>query len=66
LDKEDLTKQMERCEMVFNLAANPDVKIGAEDTFVHIEQNVIGTNNVLEAMRKKDVDEIVFTSSSTV
>jgi len=52
--------------MVFNLAANPDVKIGAEDTFVHIEQNVIGTNNVLEAMRKKDVDEIVFTSSSTV
>jgi len=33
---------------------------------VHIEQNVIGTHNVLEAMRKNDVDEIVFTSSSTV
>ncbi len=66
LDEENLKKQMERCDMVFHLAANPDVKVGAEDTFVHIEHNVIGTHNVLEAMRKKDVDEIVFTSSSTV
>ncbi|MFP3872802.1 MAG: NAD-dependent epimerase/dehydratase family protein [Candidatus Natronoplasma sp.] len=66
LDEKALSAEMERCDMVFHLAANPDVKVGAEDTYVHLEQNVIGTYNVLEAMRKKDVDEILFTSSSTV
>lgn len=66
LDEDYLTEQMERCDMVFHLAANPDVKVGAEDTFVHLEQNIIGTYHVLEAMRKTDIDEIVFTSSSTV
>lgn len=66
LDQEKLSEQLERCDMVFHLAANPDVKVGAEDTFVHLEQNIIATYHVLDAMRKNDVDEIVFTSSSTV
>ncbi len=66
LDEEALSEQMKRCDMVFHLAANPDVKVGAEDTFVHLEQNIIATYNVLDAMRKHDVMEIVFTSSSTV
>ncbi len=66
LDKERLSEQMERCDMVFHLAADPDVKVGAEDTFVHLEQNIIATYNVLDSMRKNDVDEIIFTSSSTV
>ncbi len=66
LDEEFLSRQMERCDMVFHLAANPDVKVGAEDTFVHLEQNIIGTYNVLESMRKNAVQDIVFTSSSTV
>ncbi len=66
LDKEMLSEVVERCDMVFHLAANPDVKVGAEDTFVHLEQNIIATYNVLDSMRKNDVEEIVFTSSSTV
>ncbi len=66
LDKKRLSEEMERCDMVFHLAANPDVKVGAEDTFVHLEQNIIATYNVLDTMRENDVDEIVFTSSSTV
>ncbi len=66
LDKTDLSEQMKRCDMVFHLAANPDVRMGAADTFVHLEQNIIGTYKVLEAMRENDVNEIVFTSSSTV
>jgi len=66
LNKEDLSEQMERCDMVFHLAADPDVRVGAENTYVHLEQNIIGTYNVLESMRKKGVRDIVFTSSSTV
>ncbi|MFP4000504.1 MAG: NAD-dependent epimerase/dehydratase family protein [Thermoplasmata archaeon] len=66
LDQEKLSEQMKRCDMVFHLAANPDVQVGAEDTFVHLEQNIIATYHVLDAMRKHGVDEIVFTSSSTV
>ena len=36
---------------VFHLAANPDVRIGKDDTRVHLEQNVMTTYSVLESMR---------------
>lgn len=53
-------------EVVFHLAANPDVRSGAEDPGRDMDENVQGTFNVLEAMRANEVDRIVFTSSSTV
>ncbi len=53
-------------DTVYHLAANPDVRIGAENTWIHLEQNVLATYNLLEVMRKREVEEIVFTSSSTV
>ncbi len=65
-DEKILDREMERCDMVFHLAADPDVRVGVHDTFVHLEQNIIATYKVLEAMRKNDVKEIVFTSTSTV
>jgi len=52
--------------IVFHLAANPDVRIGAKNTKIHLEQNLMVTYKVLEVMRKKGVKNIVFTSSSTV
>ncbi len=66
LNKDRLKKEMEDCDMVFHLAANPDVRLGASDTYVHLEQNVIATYQVLEAMRECGVKDIVFTSTSTV
>ena len=51
---------------ISHLAANPDVKLGAEDTHVHLEQNVLATYNLLESMRKNDVRQMAFTSTSTV
>ncbi len=51
---------------VWHLAANPEVRIGAEDTRVHLEQNVIATHHVLEAMRARGVRRMIFTSTSTV
>lgn len=51
---------------VWHLAANPDVRAALHDTRIDINQNILVTYNVLEAMRKNDVKKIVFTSSSTV
>ncbi len=61
-----LKKALAEKDMVFHLAANPDVKLGAENTSVHLEQNVQATYNLLEAMRKSGVGRIAFTSTSTV
>jgi UDP-glucose 4-epimerase len=51
---------------IFHLAANPDVRASADNGYLHIQQNVLATFTVLEAMRFQGVKEIVFTSTSTV
>ncbi|MCK9565680.1 MAG: NAD-dependent epimerase/dehydratase family protein [Methanothrix sp.] len=61
-----LEKALNGVDMVFHLAANPDVKLGAENTRVHLEQNVLATYSLLEAMRKCGVKKIAFTSTSTI
>ncbi len=63
---DDITGFFDDREEVWHLAANPEVRLGAEDTRVHLEQNVIATYNVLEAMRAKGVRRMIFTSTSTV
>jgi len=52
--------------MVFHLAANPSVAVGATDTRTHLEQNALATYHVLESMRRNGVSRIAFTSTSTV
>lgn len=64
--KDDIKDLMKGCGSVFHLAANPEVKIGAQDTRVHLDQNVTATYNVLEAMKATNVNDILFTSTSTV
>ena len=61
-----ITSFFEGVEEVWHLAANPEVRLGAENTRVHLEQNLIVTSNVLEAMRMNEVRRIIFTSTSTV
>jgi UDP-glucose 4-epimerase len=61
-----LDRSVSGMDFIFHLAANPDVKLGAEDTHVHLEQNVLATYNLLEAMRKNEVRQMAFTSTSTV
>jgi UDP-glucose 4-epimerase len=51
---------------VWHLAANPDVRAALKNTKVDLEQNVLVTYRVLEAMRKNEAKKILFTSSSTV
>lgn len=66
LSEEDLDELMTDVDTVYHLAANPDVRIGIEDTQTHLNQNILGTYNVLEMMRRKKVSLISFTSTSTV
>jgi len=54
-------------EVVFHLAANPEVRVAMVDPSVHFRENLLTTFNVLEAMRKSEsAGLIVFFSSSTV
>ncbi len=66
LDHHALRKEMEGAEQVFHLAANADVRGGKDHTRVDVDQNILGTHAVLEAMRAAGVRAIVFTSSATV
>jgi len=52
--------------VVFHFAANPEVRLSTTEPEVHFTNNIVATFNLLEAMRRKGVEEIVFASSSTV
>jgi UDP-glucose 4-epimerase len=63
---EDALKAVEGVETVFHYAANPEVRVSTTNPEVHFNENVVATFNLLEAMRRKGVKEIVFASSSSV
>ncbi|MDW7732231.1 MAG: NAD-dependent epimerase/dehydratase family protein [Methanolobus sp.] len=66
LDIDAIETACKGIDLVFHVAANPDVRLGAVDTKVHFDQNITATYNLLEAMRKSGVKDIAFTSTSTV
>ncbi len=66
LDQGALADAMDGAVTVFHLAANADVRGGRSNTAIDLEQNVIGTHRILEAMRAAGAGHIVFTSSATV
>ena len=53
-------------DVVFHLGANTDIPRGNQDTRIDLENDIIATYNLLEAMRKHGVQQLVFASSSTV
>jgi UDP-glucose 4-epimerase len=53
-------------DRLFHLAADPDVRQSAVNPDPTIKNNIMATYRVLEAMRRHDVPEVVFTSTSTV
>lgn len=66
LEKAHLTKAMRDCDFVFHFQANADVRGGINNTGIDLEQNIIGTHNVLEAMKINSISSIAFASSATV
>ena len=57
---------IEGADRLFHLAADPDVRQSAVNPDPTIQNNIIATYRVLEAMRQHQVPELVFTSTSTV
>jgi len=54
-------------EMVYHLAANPDVKfVPGDPTDKDLQQNTICTYNVLESMRRHGVRRLAFASTSAI
>lgn len=66
LDAADLALAMKGTDMVWHLAADPDVRTSGSRAGVHVQQNVVATLRVLDAMRVADARRILFTSSSVV
>jgi len=67
LKPSDVDDVLDGYDVVFHLAANPEVRVGSVSPNVHFQQNVVATYNLLEALRRRsDVEALVFTSSSTV
>jgi UDP-glucose 4-epimerase len=67
-DSEKLESELRRNEIsaIVHLAASADVAKGTADTRLDIDQGTLLTYNVLEAARKCDVRDLLFSSSSTV
>ncbi len=66
LNEDAARETLDGADIVFHLAANPDVRQGTEDTRLHMEQNAEATNIVLEAARDAGVGTFAFASTSTV
>jgi UDP-glucose 4-epimerase len=66
LDLPALTSAMQGADVVFHLAANADVRFGPDHPRKDLDQNTIGTFNVLEAMRSSDARRMAFSSTGSI
>jgi UDP-glucose 4-epimerase len=65
-DASRLREIFEGADAVVHLAANADVRFGLEQPRSDLEQNVLGTHNVLEAVRLAGVRQLVFSSTGSI
>ena len=62
----DLSSSLKGAEVVFHLAADPDVRASSDDSNPSFRNNVIGTHTLLESCRKADVKSFLLASTSAV
>jgi UDP-glucose 4-epimerase len=67
LDQSALDAALDAVDMVYHLAANPDVKFTPGDpTDKDLKQNTLATYAVLETMRRRDIKRLAFASTSAI
>lgn len=66
LDFNTLKSKLKGSDIVFHMAANPDIRYGVKHTDWDLKQNTMTTYNVLEAMRRHKISHIAFASTSAV
>lgn len=57
-------KAVKNVELVFHLAANPEVRVGETHPSIHFEENLVATFNLLEAMRKSRLAKTLMFAST--
>lgn len=67
-DKELLEKifSENKFELILNLAARAGVRYSTENPYVYFSTNTIGLLNILELMRKYDINKLLLASTSSV
>lgn len=67
VDIHTIRQALGECELVFHLAANPEVQRGSVEPSLHFQQNLLTTFNLLEAIRVRGTStKLVFASTSTI
>lgn len=66
LDFSTLNQAISGHDVIFHLAANPEVRAGTRATDLDLKSGIIASYNVLEAMRRNKIKRLAFTSSSTI
>lgn len=65
-DSERLEETFKGHDVVFHLAAHANLRRSLQDHKADLENNIVGTLNVLEAMQKNEVCDLVFASTSAL
>jgi UDP-glucose 4-epimerase len=65
-DPEAVCEAIRGAKVVWHLAANTNMAVGAESTRVDLENGIIATHSVLEALRKVGVKNLLFASSGAI
>lgn len=61
--EEDVATALEGVDTVFHFAAQPDVRLSVDQPLFDFRINVVGTMNILESMRERDINRFIFASS---
>jgi len=63
LNIDDIYEAMTGCDVVYHFAAQADIDFSMIDPVKTIQQNIIGTQNLLETAKKQKVDRLFFAST---
>ena len=63
LNLDDIAKAMKDCQYVFHFAAQADIESSSEDPTYTIQNNIFGTQNILEMAKRNQVNRIMFAST---
>ncbi len=67
LDENTILAAVKGFNIIWHLAANPEVRLSSVSPEIHFRQNIVATYNLLEAIRKSESVKVLgFTSTSTV
>jgi len=66
VDYKKLKKAIKNSDVVFHLASNTNMIKGNAQTDIDLKDSIIGTRNLLEAMRTSNIKKLYFASSGSV